>query len=470
MTDLELIYMLTFLLAVVTLIPLVVGVFIWAHKRSVDLFEPIYGTTVYFIFLFVVRSFYALRSGTLFLGEPPFDPATRRAWILALLYLIIAFGSFFMAYYSRLGVALARLMPTLREEWAPVRLPMILLALTIIGLVAFATLVEYFGGFEGYLTQKQLTLTAGGTTYLYSLLQCLWLGTVVAYIGCLRYGWPSAFTWPLLVLTLVINTSTGSKGLVFFPILSLIIVHHYIKKPIRLGILLVVSGVGLLFTPLFNIYRHAASIDEIFSRWLDLLVDPEVFFIHVASRFHGMDALITAIRDTGGVMDFQLGATWLPLVTAWIPRVLWPDKPIVSFGKIFGETYWAQFFSGTGSAPSVTVLGEGYINLHLAGLVWVAILSGITLRAVYRYLIKDNRGSSAVLVYSLLYGPYLVMFWESDIVGLLTRVSVLCILAILTARLLSRRRSGQVETADESARPATRLHQLGVIDSSDGIR
>ena len=455
MSDVLLIYLLVVLLTMLAFIPLVGAIWAKSRHKLVDIFEPIYGATMYFVLIFAIRSVYALRVGTIFMGDPPFDVETRQAWIMALVYLTIAICAFMVTYYSGLGAALARAVPPLPQDWAPARLWVVVPALALIGLIALGALVEYFGGLEAYLANKQRTLTEGGTTYLYTLVGCLWLGTVASYVGQLEYGWPAIFTWCLLALTVVIMATTGSKGLTVFPVLSLVIVRHYIKRPLGVGKLLALGFFGLPLVPLFNIYRHATSVDEIVPEWIGVMLTPEVFLTHVISRFHDMDAFVTIIRDTPKVMDFQLGATLLPLATAWIPRAVWADKPVVSFGKTFGETYWAQFFAGTGSAPSVTVLGEGYINFHIAGVVSVAALSGLILRAVYQYLVKGGT-TSGILVYSVIYGPYLVMFWESDIVGLLTRALIWSALAMSVTILLGRPRSaGRGITRNRVGLPGT---------------
>ena len=91
-------------------------------------------------------------------------------------------------------------------------------------------------------------------------------------------------------------------------------------------------------------------------------------------------------------MDYQYGKTILPVFVAWIPRQLWPQKPIVVFGKIFSETYFFKWFTGTRAAASPTVVGEGYINFNFPGMLLVSFLCGIFLRSSYEYCIKRNFG------------------------------------------------------------------------------
>ncbi len=456
MDDFALIYTLLAVLFAIALLPFICAVHSVQRRLGFDLFEPVYGATLYFVFIFGIRSLYALHVGTLFLGDPPFDSETRQAWVMSLIYLILALITFLTAYYSGLGPALARSLPRLPTQWAPSRIPIVVCGLTIVGLGAFALLVQYFGGFESYLTQKQLTLTAGGTTYLYQLMTSLWFAGVVAYIAHLRFRWSRVFVALPLLLAVGVGATTGSKGLVVFPVLSLAVVYHYLHKRLPAWTVLVAGAVIVPIIPVFNIYRHTPDIGDIIPRSIEVLVNPGLLLAHVLSRFHDIDAFITVIRDTPRVMDFQLGATLLPLVTVWIPRVIWPDKPVVSFSKVFGETYWSEFFGGTGTAPSVTVLGEGYVNFHVVGVLWVAAVSGVTVRAIYWYLVKRG-GYPGIMVYSVIYFPYLVMFWEAGIAGLLPRAAFTIGSAVLASALLGGRAS-----AGWLARAAT---NRGVITS-----
>ena len=96
---------------------------------------------------------------------------------------------------------------------------------------------------------------------------------------------------------------------------------------------------------------------------------------------------------------------------AWVPRQLWEDKPIVSFGKVFGETYLGEHFAGTGVSASATIVGEGYLNFHVPGMLAAAFLMGLVLRLAYEWLITRNRGGPGVFLYATLFLP-LATAWE----------------------------------------------------------
>jgi hypothetical protein len=167
------------------------------------------------------------------------------------------------------------------------------------------------------------------------------------------------------------------------------------------------------------------------------------------SRYTGIDSMTFIVRDTPYVMDYQYGKTVIPLIYSWIPRQLWENKPIISFGKIFGETYYSEFFAGTGIAPSPTILGEAYLNWHLGGMLWTAVLIGIVLRACYEYF-TYRKNAISVFVYGALF-PYLFTIWESGSVAFITNVLIILLTSGLFVLAMRQRRIAYIlKPASES--------------------
>ena len=430
MDELALIWILTWVLFLVAAIPLLR--LLRTSKRA-DVMEAIYPASAYFLLIFPFRSLYALVHGTPFLGDPPFDENTRRAWALALAYLTLSFAVFLLGYYGPLGRLFARAVPRLPSLWRWNRVGPLAVGLSLVGLSSFAWLIQYLGGWQAYLTEKQRTLTAGGTTYLYNLLGCLSVAAAILYVRHTRTRARAHLiqTLAALTLTLAVGATTGAKGAVFFPLLRLLILRHYLVGRLRPRHILLMGLLLVALIPGFNLYRHLPSFETLPRSYLNILTDPGLLLTHLLNRFHPLDAVVTIIRDTPNLFDYQYGSTLAPLLVAWIPRQIWPDKPLISSAKVFGETYWAPWFAGTGSAPSLSVLGEAYINFHLPGMLVVAFSAGWLLRALYCYLVASYPNYSGVFVYALL-TPYWITFWEMDIAGAISLVFFWAVLVIAT--------------------------------------
>jgi hypothetical protein len=73
------------------------------------------------------------------------------------------------------------------------------------------------------------------------------------------------------------------------------------------------------------------------------------------------------VRGTGSVRPFQEGYTLTPMVTAFIPRLLWSDKPSIATGQIMNKEF--NVSEGTDTYISPSHLGELYWNFGWAGVV-----------------------------------------------------------------------------------------------------
>ena len=76
------------------------------------------------------------------------------------------------------------------------------------------------------------------------------------------------------------------------------------------------------------------------------------------------------VNGTGNTQEFQRGHTLAPLLTAFIPRSLWPDKPDVQTGQLVNKEFHVSDEAATNISPSH--LGELYWNFG-----WLGVLAGM---------------------------------------------------------------------------------------------
>jgi len=438
MDSLAITYALIGVTAIVCLLPF------FAARRTgrKDIFNPIYWASAYYFLLFVLRSLYDLTLGSEFLGMPPFDWVTRVSFNLGLMYAFLSFCLFLTGYYSNLGVRLAGSLPRLPARWNKHRVRMAWPLLLGLGFISYYALVESFGGWIYYVFHKQETLTAPGQGYLLLGVSLILIAFAMKLTHTFESGKRGYVVYGLLLpILLAIGFFSGSKGAFLMPILVAIVATHYLKGKIRLRHIVSLALFVFLLFPVFNTYRHYSDSDSV-------QVTQEDLIRHAMSRFYGIDSLAIIIRDTPAVMDYQHGKTVLPLFVTWIPRQIWEDKPTISFGKVFAEEYLGEFFAGTGTSASPTLLGEAYLNWHLVGLLLIAFLSGVIIRLSYVWLIQLNFGAPAVFIYCQFF-LYLFLFWEASIAGLLAeRIASLMMLVALV--LLVGKRSESVRRSAQA--------------------
>ena len=114
------------------------------------------------------------------------------------------------------------------------------------------------------------------------------------------------------------------------------------------------------------------------------------------------------------------------LLIMFIPRVIWPDKPMVSEGVLFGRGYLgAEGFT----AFTITQPGSAYRNLHVPGIFLSAFLIGIVLSGFYRYLKACKNKETAAFLYAVLF-PALGYFVEVGILDLISGITALFVVGL----------------------------------------
>tara|TARA_B100000963_G_scaffold322947_1_gene307369 strand:+ start:215 stop:1552 length:1338 start_codon:yes stop_codon:yes gene_type:complete len=99
--------------------------------------------------------------------------------------------------------------------------------------------------------------------------------------------------------------------------------------------------------------------------------------------------------------DFKLllGESYIPLLTKFIPRQLWKNKPEETFGNKYGRDYrLIPPYDFTTSVGASTII-EAYINFRIPGLIFLAIFYGLLFRIlnffIYKY--RENNIYSSFL-------------------------------------------------------------------------
>src|SRR5215831_3493546 len=290
---------------------LLVGVpaFQYLRRGRRDLFEPVYVGTLVFSLMFWVRSLRVLWIGSELIGEAPFSADLVKAWNLAWIYLILATGVFFASYYSHLGKSLAKVFPRLGTEWKHGAARSMIVLLFGCGLAAVYSLVGRYGGLGQFLGRRQDTEpTLGmGVADVELLSYCVALSAFAAYIVFLcRRKHLGTFLF-LLAAALVVGLVAGSRTYFLYPIATLLLIDHYLRKPKKLRHLVSLGLIAaLIISPLVIVFREGMTFHEISS---SEAVVGRAGLPSFIERFAGVESLLLIIRDTPAVMDYQYGKT-----------------------------------------------------------------------------------------------------------------------------------------------------------------
>ena len=113
---------------------------------------------------------------------------------------------------------------------------------------------------------------------------------------------------------------------------------------------------------------------------------------HPISRINKLDqfSYVVEINENHKIL---LGKSYIPLISKFIPRQLWVNKPSEVFGNKYGTEYQLLPSYDTKSSVGVSTLIEAYINFRFLGIISLAIFYGLIYRVINYYIFMNKEKS-----------------------------------------------------------------------------
>lgn len=199
-----------------------------------------------------------------------------------------------------------------------------------------------------------------------------------------------AFPMVAVVLAGLFGGKEVAIVLISYPAVTFAYVRR--RLPWKVLVVVLLIGVFVIF-PLYNTYRNT-HWDESAGRRLDETVqqvsrwDRSEFVAHSVTAFMNRFALVYCVaailRDVPRAVPYQYGSTLvLAPIGMFVPRFIWPDKPMIMIGRQFGETFQLVNPLDETTQISPTFPGEFYWNFDLPGVVLGMLLFGVAMRWFY---------------------------------------------------------------------------------------
>jgi hypothetical protein len=112
-------------------------------------------------------------------------------------------------------------------------------------------------------------------------------------------------------------------------------------------------------------------------------------------RLDGLGIASVIIRDTPSVSPFQNGRTLGLFFVAFVPRMLWPEKPNIQIGQWITDVYGSGPHIDARTAP--TPIGEFYLNFGIPGVILGLMLLGTVLRLAHETLSRHRATAPTIL-------------------------------------------------------------------------
>jgi len=245
------------------------------------------------------------------------------------------------------------------------------------------------------------------------------------------------FLWTMsFIVFIFFNFYVSQRGAVVFTMVQLIALSYYLQNyklpKIKLLIGLVV---GLSIFQLMSNIRGVKDVENKEIRFsIAKVIEPAILttnMIDVSKTAHIIDAIPSKIT-------YQYGATLTTIFVAWIPRELWPSKPVTNVDNTIGMKVFSATFFGTGGVPP-GLIAELYWNFWIPGVFIGCFLIGFLLKLINQTFLSNIANSNVVIIYVVNFMFIGLSFvgssFSSVLIGvLLTFIPNYVILNIITKR------------------------------------
>lgn len=446
----------TTMLALLMLVLAVAVLLTMLRQPNVDLLEVVIPLTVLFSLHYPVRAIF-ITSWPELARLPLNWPSENDYYIFqGLLTSFIGFVFFYLGYFWKSKDGLYKFLPKIPfRDGTEQLLSLKISAIFIFGVFAFIMLSRS-GAAMRFMWDDQQIGTA--RVQLWNLFEDIrYLSLLIAWAAWKRGVTYRCLGFIVLITNIGIGVAMGSKDAIFVSILAILLAFHYMRTTSKQQLIwmtvALISVFLMVVFPLVEGYRESyrrilgyqsnPTIDNIIEVVNNLNIystdSSQNTYIQdavtdVVNRAVWFDSSVMIQRWVPEYIDYQRGATFYPLIIGWIPRAVWPEKPILSQGSLMHNVIIG---SSSKSNVGLTSIGELYLNFGIVGVISGMFFIGVFVRLVYLY----TQNFSGVAIYrSLLYFalyPALLFSLQSSIstavVGIVrTMLVVILLIAFLS--------------------------------------
>jgi hypothetical protein len=275
---------------------------------------------------------------------------------------------------------------------------------------------------------------------------------------------------------LVLYFTFGGKALALTLLGMPAMAYYEVKRklPVKTLALIAVVFVFIIF-PTYNTFRQVdRNLDmtrradrtfEMARTWdSEEYLDASVFAF--LKRIGIVTAVAAIVSDTGRWVDYRYGETLLLApISLLIPRFLWQDKPNISIGREFGETFRLTHALDRETEVAPSMVGDFYWNFALPGVVVGMWLLGVGYRWFYQ---RYGAGGGFDPIRKSIYATLLpsVLGFEANVAIVVG--GVIKVLVILIVFLMLCRRLGWLEDLSDTSVVPRRSSVPDVANPTDG--
>ncbi len=194
----------------------------------------------------------------------------------------------------------------------------------------------------------------------------------------------------------LLTVMSGRKHIFLFLVALAAMYWHYRIRPMRARYVLPAVVVVYVFAAMFNHVRDTTNLVEMVEKGVGYIrEDPSLLSPTKVGELSGVSSVLFDLieRIERGGAEYSWGGTYVSEILTWVPRFVWPDRPLPLSEKYMHDFYPEDYDKGYGRGLFMPVSGYwafGPLGVGIDFFCYGAILGG-----VYR-LFRANDTSDAV--------------------------------------------------------------------------
>lgn len=399
--------------------------------RSWDWFSPLLYDLV-FAYMGILRPLFIAFQGweTAWVHDSPEKVALLL--IKTMLIGVIGRVALLIGYYNPLGLRLSKRIPELPGNWDPTRLRLVAVGTIAVALFAYWQMMSNVGGVIAFLNRLayRRTLLAGRQYMLFATLLIPLAGWMMWAHHLQKKRRVSFPLFLFFAAVLLLMATLGGRGFVAEVVLIALGIFHYLKRRVKLWELVLI---GIVAAQFFDVYEDIRQ--STISGQLNLAVleqQDEAFIERVFNQSEGIDRTMVVIDGVPDRIPFQYFTTYTRIITNFIPRRIWPDKPGLTEASVYAPLFGMYTEGKWGVYPAGTV-GDFYLQLGVIGVIIGLFIGGVWRRLLYEYLSQHQSNPGAVVFYMLALSSGVFNLRNLGIMQFLARAIPLILLSLFVS-------------------------------------
>lgn len=261
----------------------------------------------------------------------------------------------------------------------------------------------------------------------------------------------------------LVNVMTGSKAFLLQVCLLVIALISPRRRRKALAVGVVAVTLFYPFATLLPHVRFTSDLSEMYEAAAEVLrSDPWVLSPHRGGELNGPPLLLLTVVDDvqKGGLDYSYGAHWVQEIAVFIPRFLYPSRPL-PLSEWYQQRYLPESYA-TGGGSGGFLLLDGFYAFGLLGVVVVLFAYGLITARVYEFFARRPQ-SHYRLMYAVIVLPLALTAVRTGFF-LSLKMTLMTVAPFTVAMWLSRRSLFKAFT-----RPRRRVVRLGSAEATRGV-